>query len=93
MDRARVYNTTSAAHGNGTFGAANQIPSSRTPLEKRLRNIFEKQGKVIIMFIAKKRSVKGRKFGFVRYGDIRDGKRNVEKLNTLFAAELELNMY
>ncbi|MFQ6639551.1 hypothetical protein Gotur_015245 [Gossypium turneri] len=46
-----------------------------------LQQLFGYHGRVMDVFIPKKRGAAGRRFGFVRYGNIRDGRRGIERLD------------
>ncbi|MBA0659162.1 hypothetical protein Goklo_011320, partial [Gossypium klotzschianum] len=43
--------------------------------------LFGYHGRVMDEFIPKKRGAAGRRFGFVRYGNIRDARRGIERLD------------
>ncbi|MBA0691660.1 hypothetical protein Goari_009276 [Gossypium aridum] len=46
-----------------------------------LQQLFGYHGRVMDVFIPKKRGAAGRRFGFVRYGNIRDARRGIERLD------------
>ncbi|XVF15686.1 hypothetical protein REPUB_Repub09cG0176600 [Reevesia pubescens] len=46
-----------------------------------LQNIFDFHGKVVDVFILKKRSNRGQKFGFVRFASLSEAKTTARSLN------------
>nr|KJB53433.1 hypothetical protein B456_009G210200 [Gossypium raimondii] len=46
-----------------------------------MQQLFGYHGRVMDVFIPKKRGAAGRRFGFVRYGSIRDARRAIERLD------------
>lgn len=59
-----------------------------------LKQSFEYHGKVIETFIPKKRSINGKRFGFVRYANMYDGNRAINRINEfwLMRSHIDVNM-
>ncbi|XVF21282.1 hypothetical protein REPUB_Repub12eG0076900 [Reevesia pubescens] len=57
-----------------------------------LRKIFQNQGKVVDVFIPKKRSGNGKKFGFVRFGERNDALHAIEFLHGAWLMNLQLGV-
>ncbi|MBA0623592.1 hypothetical protein Godav_009045 [Gossypium davidsonii] len=57
-----------------------------------LQQLFGYHGRVMDEFIPKKRGAAGRRFGFVRYGNIRDARRGIERLDDFMMMNQRLDM-
>ncbi|XVF30699.1 hypothetical protein REPUB_Repub16aG0080600 [Reevesia pubescens] len=58
-----------------------------------LERIFGRFGFAVDVFIPRKRSLRGKRFGFVRYGSIADARKAIWNLNGVWLLDAKIGVY